>query len=251
MTGVPTLTVADGLATISLQRPDKRNRVEPDDITTVLEYCDAIDDDDSVRCVVLRATGPVWCSGYHLGALADGHSPKHGFGELCDRIERLRVPTVAVVAGSVHGGGTDLALSCDFRVGTSETGLVMPAAKIGLQYYASGLRRFVERIGPDATKRIFLLGEKIDGSQLLGLGYLTDLVAFDQMEARVEQIVAGVGAMAPMAVINTKSAINQLASHSSELESIQARHVASLNSADHREAMSALKERRPPRFIGK
>ena len=250
MTSTPTLGIRAGRATISLQRPEKRNRIEPDDITTIIGYCETIDSDNSVRSVVLTATGPVWCSGYHLGALAAGNSPRHGFSELCDRIEAIRVPTIACLGGSLHGGGTDLGLSCDFRVGTSEIGLVMPAARIGLQYYASGLRRFVERIGPDATKRLFLTGERIESAELLRLGYLTEVVSVENLESRVDEIVDAVSAMAPLAVIDTKAAINQLASEGADLAAIEAGHVSSLGSHDHREAMAALKERRPARFTG-
>lgn len=250
MTGTPTLAIADGRATIALQRPDKRNRIEPPDLTAIIEHCDVIDADDSVRVVVIEATGPSWCSGYHLGALADGEVSKHTFADLCDRVEFLSVPTVAALGGNIHGGGTDLAISCDFRVGADNVVLGMPAAKIGLQYYASGLRRFVERIGPDATKRLFLTAETISAGDLLRFGYLTEIVPAPELTARVNELAAAVSALAPMAVTLTKAAINDIAGLSPDMDRIQSGHVSSIRSDDHREAMRALKEKRLPTFTG-
>ena len=232
MTGTPTLEVADGRATVRLQRPEKRNRIEPADITTIIEHCDSLE--DSVGVVVIEATGPSWCSGYHLGALADGEVSKHSFGDLCDRIESLPVPTIAALRGSVHGGGTDLAVSCDFRVGADTIVLGMPAAKIGLQYYASGLRRFVERIGPDATKRLFLTAETIPAEELLRFGYLTELVAADELDARVDALANAIAGLAPTAVTLTKAAINNISGPAPDLDRIQADHVWSVRSNDHR-----------------
>ncbi len=203
-----------------------------------------------MRVVTIEAEGPVWCSGYHLGALADGERPEHGFGDACDAVAALPMPTIAVLAGGVHGGGTDLAISCDFRVAADDIVLVMPAAKIGLQYYASGLERFVHRIGPSATKRLFLTAERIPADELLRLGYLTDVRPADALGERVDELVAAVAELAPLAVRLTKSAIDQLAGDDPDLDAIQRTHVESMRSSDHREAMKALKERRPPRFTG-
>lgn len=250
MTGTPTLDVSNGRATICLQRPDKRNRIEPPDLTTIIEHCDVIDADQTVRVVVIEATGPSWCSGYHLGALADGEVSTHTFADLCDRIETLAVPTIAALGGNIHGGGTDFAVSCDFRVGAENIVLGMPAAKIGLQYYASGLRRFVERIGADATKRLFLTAETIPAAELLRFGYLTELVAADDLSTRVDDLAQAVGQLAPMAVTLTKAAINEISGATPDLKTIQAGHVSSIRSNDHREAMKALKEKRPPIFTG-
>ena len=175
-----------------------------------------------MRVLVLGAEGPSWCSGYHLGALAEGQRTPRPFGEVCDRLEDLRVPTVAALGGHVHGGGTDLAVSCDLRIGATGIVLGMPAARIGLQYYASGLRRFVERIGPDATKRLFLTAETIPAEELLRVGYLHELVAPDRLEARVAELAGAIGALAPLAVAGTKAAINALSRGGADVDALQA-----------------------------
>lgn len=247
---LPALTIDAGIATIRLRRPHKRNRIEPNDIETIIAACDQVNNDPDVRVFILRSEGPVWCSGYHLGALAASSRPRYGFGQLCDHIERLKVPSIAAATGGVYGGGTDLALACDFRVGTPDVVAMMPAAKIGLQYYASGLRRFVERIGPDATKRMFLTAELLDAAELFRLGFLTEVVATSEFETRLTQLIAAISGLAPQAVIATKAAINQISAATADLELIEAGYTASLDSYDHGEALTALAEKRPPRFKG-
>ncbi len=249
--GTPTLEISGPRATITLQRPGKRNRIEPDDLVALAGHLDAVDVDPVVKVLVIAASGPSWCSGYHLGALADRAPTTVTFGDVCDQIEALRVPTIAALGGNVHGGGTDLAVSCDFRIGAEGIVLGMPAARIGLQYYASGLRRFVERIGPDATKRLFLTAETIPAAELLRIGYLTELVEPGALEARVDALCGAVGALAPLAALHTKRAINTLAGADSDIDAVQATHLLTARSHDHREALVAMREKRPPRFEGR
>jgi enoyl-CoA hydratase len=244
----PTLTIERQRATITLERPSKRNRIEPADITEILGHCVTIAANPEIRVVVLRSRGPSWCSGYHLGALAEGERAEHSFGDLCDAIEAITVPTIAALHGNVHGGGTDLAVSCDFRIGADHIVLAMPAARIGLQYYASGLRRFVDRIGTDATKRLFLTAETVQATELLRIGYCTELVPESGLEARVDALANAISALAPDAVRATKAAIDQLGTGRADLAAIEASHARSTRSPEHREAMAAMKEQRAPRF---
>ena len=248
---LPTLSVDDGVAVIRLNRPDKRNRIEPADLEELMSICGRLSDDGSVQVVRIESGGPIWCAGYHLGALADGERPRYGFGDACDAVAALPMPTIAVLAGGVHGGGTDLAVACDFRIAAEDIELVMPAAKIGLQYYATGLARFVQAIGPAATKRLFLTAERISAEELLRIGYLTETTPADALATRVTELSRAIASLAPMAVRLTKQAIDELAGPSPDLDEIQRGHVASTRSEDHLEAMAALKERRPPRFVGR
>ena len=160
----------------------------------------------------------------------------------------MRVATIAVLGGNVHGGGTDLAVACDLRVGTEDIVLQMPAARIGLQYYASGLHRFVQRIGAAATKRIFLTSETITAEELLRVGYMTEFVAESAVGTRVNELCTAISSLSPNAVKLTKIAINNLSGVSPDLEAVQHSHLESLRSADHREAMQAIRERRAPTF---
>lgn len=248
--GEPTLDISGHRATIQLQRPDKRNRIEPTDLVHMIDLCDAIEADPEVRVVVLTSEGPSFCAGYHLGALAEGTKVEVGFGDLCDRIESLRVPVIARIGGNIHGGGTDLAISCDFRIAVEGIHLLMPAARLGIQYYASGLRRFVEQIGPAATKRIFCTALPFEADELLRIDYLHEVMPESELDNRIDVLADAVAALAPGAIASTKAAVNGLASGSMSIDDVEATARTSLKSADHREGLRALKEKRPPEFTG-
>lgn len=259
--GQPTLTIDGHRARIELRRPEKRNRIEPPDLVTLYEIFEAIDGDASIRSVVLTASGPVFCAGYHLGALGnnggsggddDDAEPQQQveFGKTCDRLEVLRPPTICALNGSVHGGGTDLALACDFRIGVEGSVAAMPAARIGLQYYSSGLRRYVARMGPGPTKRMFLTAQPVPADELVRLGYLDEVVAPDQLEARVVELASTIEDLAPLAIANTKRAINDIAGGTPDWPAIDKGASATMRSHDHREGIRALQENRPPEFLG-
>ena len=248
--GEPTLDIAGHRATIRLQRPDKRNRIEPADLVHMIDLCDAIEADPEVRVVVLASDGPSFCAGYHLGALADGTKVEVGFGDLCDRIEGLNVPVIARIGGNIHGGGTDLAISCDFRIAAAGIHLLMPAARLGIQYYASGLRRFVEQIGPANTKRIFCTALPFEADELLRIGYLHEVMLEAELDDRIDVLADAVAALAPGAVASTKAAVNGLASGTMSIDEIEATARTSRKSADQREGLRALAEKRPPEFTG-
>ena len=147
--GIPTLTVAGSIATIQLNRPAVHNRMEPEDLAEFSTLLGAVEADPALRVLVVTATSKSFSSGFNIGKM-DGQQGRGGVGsfeELTDRLERLTLPTVAALNGSVYGGSTDLALACDFRIGVLGMVLVMPAAKLGLHYYEGGLRRYVARLG--------------------------------------------------------------------------------------------------------
>lgn len=246
----PTLEITGSRATIRLQRPDKRNRIEPTDLVRLMELCDEIDANPEVRVAVLTSGGPSFCAGYHLGALAAGEQTKVGFGDLCDRLEVLKVPLIARIGGNIHGGGTDLAISCDFRIAAEGIHLLMPAAKLGIQYYGSGLRRFVDRIGPTAAKRIFLTALPFEADELHRVGYLDEIVPVSALDDRIDTIASAIEALAPIAIASTKAAINGLANGTMSVADADASARTAMKSNDHREALAALKDKRPPHFTG-
>ena len=253
----PTLSIDGTRATIQLNRPEKRNRIEPPDLTALDEHLQRIDADESVRVAIITATGPSFCSGYHLGALGERSQretalrPEADFGSVCDRIEDLRVPVIARCNGSIHGGGTDLALACDFRIGVIGSQFGMPAARIGLQYYPTGIRRYVTRLGPDAAKRLFLTAIPVDSDTMVSMGILHEAVEADELDTTVERYAGAIESLAPMAIRNMKAAINAFARGDADLEHIAAGAKATMASEDHREGIRALRENRPPRFVGR
>jgi enoyl-CoA hydratase len=259
---VPVLTRDGTRATIRLNRPKHVNRIEPDDLAALEAHLKAIDADHTIRVVVLTGTGRAFSSGYHLGDLGEriaaatpdvaaaGGDEASPFEQFTNQLENLRVPTICALNGPVYGGATDLALACDFRIGVAGMEMFMPAARLGLHYYPSGLRRYVSRLGLAAAKKLFLTAARIDGDEMLRIGYLDQLVAADAFESAVATLAEMLAAQAPLAVAGMKRALNEIARAEFDERAARARHQASLASQDVKEGQAAFREKRPPRFTG-
>jgi enoyl-CoA hydratase/carnithine racemase len=170
---------------------------------------------------------------------------------MVDALEALPQTTVCALHGGVFGGATDLALACDFRLGVPQTRLFMPAARFGLHYHASGLRRYVARLGLDAAKRLFLLADELDSQALLQIGYLTALVPAEDLQAEALGLARRSCALAPLACAGMKSALNAMASGRYDAAAGWEAELACLRSADLREGLAASRENRAPEFQGR
>jgi enoyl-CoA hydratase len=254
---VPTLSVAQGRAIVRLNRPRQHNRLEPQDLGVLEEVFARADADPSIRVLVLTGTGKSFSSGFHIGALADRLAGNEGraedrdaFERTVDRLESLRVPTIAALNGSVYGGATDLALACDFRIGVEGMRLLMPAARLGIVYYGSGIRRYVTRLGVAAAKKLFMTAQPIDADEMLDIGYLDEAVPAESLMARAEALAATLAANAPLAVAGLKRAINETAAGNLDREALAAIRALCSQSEDHAEGVRAWTEKREPTFIG-
>jgi enoyl-CoA hydratase/carnithine racemase len=225
---------APHVALIALNRPAAANRIQPDDLVELQRLLDACEADDAVHALILTGTGRYFSAGFDLRALTaagdaaiDGPSAEGAFEAVADRLENSRLVTVAAVNGPVHGGATDLALACDFRVGARTAQLQMPAARFGLPLYADALQRYVGRLGLNHAKRLILLAEKVDAPELLAIGFLTELVDDGEVLERALAIATAAAAMPPAPLAAMKRALNAAARG----EATAARHREALRSA--------------------
>ncbi len=249
--GAPLVSRERGVVRVRLNRPSEHNRLDPADVDAISGLLDSLRgefdaDPQSVRAFVITGSGErSFSSGYTLHAILD--ELDHRLEGMLDALEALPVPTIAAINGGVYGGATDLALCCDLRIGVVGTRMFMPAARFGLHYYPGGLRRYVSRLGLAAASKLMLTAATIEADEMLRIGFLGELVAREQLAARVETCVEEILRTDPVVVAQMKRHLHALAGAHAEtpearaLESSMLRaYEASLRSQVLRERLDTL-----------
>jgi enoyl-CoA hydratase/carnithine racemase len=251
----PILEIEGVRATIRLNRPRHLNRLQQADLEALLDLFDRVEADAAIRVLVLTGTGRVFSAGFDLGSIAEraggGAVPRPGdtsFEAVADRLEDLALPTICRLNGGVYGGSTDLALACDFRIGVEACEMFMPAARLGLHYYAGGIRRYVSRLGVDNAKKLFLTAQKIDAAEMLRIGYLTAVAPAESLDEEVDRLAAILAGNAPVAMRGMKRAINEFARGELDANAVEKRYRDSLQGGEISEGVAAFAQKRAPRF---
>ena len=206
----------------------------------------------------VQRRGRAFSAGYDLNsvaarATATGDEPGTGsaFEGVANRLEDLGVPTICRLNGGVYGGATDLALACDFRIGVDTAEMFMPAARLGLHYYKSGIRRYVSRLGTDNAKKLFLTAQKIDATEMLRIGYLTAMVQVAALDEEVDHLATMLAGNAPMAMRGMKRTINEIAHGKLDEAAADRRARDSMRGAEIKEGVKAFAEKRKPSWPGR
>jgi enoyl-CoA hydratase/carnithine racemase len=250
----PTLEIDGARARIELNRPGLHNRLEPEDLDMLERLFAEIDAAPGVRVAILASRGRTFSAGFQIGAIEGGQgtgAAPRAFERMANRLENLRVPTICALQGGVYGGAADLALACDFRIGVESVELRVPAAVLGVHYYASGLRRFVTRVGLGAAKRVFLMADTLDAQELRRIGYLDEIVPAADLEAAVDRRAARMAALAPIAVQGMKRALDEAARAELDLAATDAVIERALQSEDLRTGLEAWTRKAAPLFRGR
>jgi enoyl-CoA hydratase/carnithine racemase len=247
----PLLSIDGAIATIQFRKPQYANRLSPDDLSLLRQHVAAVNARDEVLVLRFKSEGKYFCSGYDISSLAADSAPSSlFFGETMDLIEAARPVTIAAVNGGAYGGGTDLCLACDFRIGVPETNMFMPAARLGLHFYPGGMVRYISRLGLNNAKRLFLTADKIEAEEMLHMGFLTEIVAAGELEQRLDALSRQFADMAPIALLGIKKHLNLIARGQVDTPAIEAAVRQSESSTDIIEGAAAWKQKRTPRFTG-
>jgi enoyl-CoA hydratase len=252
----PVFELNGARATIRLNRPRHLNRLQPDDLDTLMKLFDRVEADPEIRVMVLTGTGRAFSAGYDLNSVAERatsaveqNSAGSAFEAVVDRLEDLGVPTICRLNGSVYGGSTDLALACDFRIGLDSCEMFMPAARLGLHYYKSGIMRYTTRLGVNNAKKLFLTAQKIDAAELLRIGYLTTVVMHEEaLDEEVDKLATILAGNAPVAMRGMKRTINEFARGKLDEAAADRRARDSMRGEEIKEGIKAFAEKRPPKF---
>jgi enoyl-CoA hydratase/carnithine racemase len=252
----PALHIAGGIATITLNRPAQRNRLENEDLQTLLAHFQQVNDDPAVRVLVVTANTqgqpkPVFCAGYDIGGFDEQGQGASSFERVPEALAVLRPITICALNGSVYGGATDIVLACDLRIGLQGIEWRMPATAIGLHYYPSGLSRYIQRMGLAATQRAFLTARPFSWQQLDKLGLFEDFVQAAEWQTSLNELTQDIIALAPLAAEETKKSINEIATGVAQEATLRARVDRTSLSEDFAEGRAAFAERRKPVFQGK
>jgi enoyl-CoA hydratase/carnithine racemase len=190
---------ADGVATLTLNRPEKLNALNPATFHELRAHLDAITDDRSVRCVVLTGAGRSFCAGNDLDAIASGEGraePMLG-PETVDALEQVSQPTIAKIRGHCFTGGLELALACDFLLTTETTKFGDTHGQWGLVPIWGMSIRLPERIGLANAKDLMFTARRIDGITAKAIGLVDQAVADDELDAAVATLAAEICANSP------------------------------------------------------
>ena len=183
---------ADGVATLTLNRPDKLNALTPGSFVALREHLDALAGDESVRCVVLAGAGRSFCAGHDLGSIASGERApsKHYEPETVDALEQLPQPTIARLHGHCFTGGLELALACDLLVAAESTRLGDTHGQWGLVPIWGMSVRLPERVGRSTAKELMFTSRRVDGIEAARIGLVDRSVADAELDSVVAELAA-------------------------------------------------------------
>ena len=247
-----TLAVAGGVATITLNRPEKLNAIDPAMLSRLDGFVAALDPDPAVRVVVLAAAGErafsvgadvnAWAA---LAPLDMWRAWVREGNRVVRRLAALRQPTIAAVNGLAFGGGLELALAADIRVAAAAAQFAMPETTIGTLPGWGGTRRLPALVGPARAKQMVFGGARVDAATAERWGLVNEAVPGEALGARVAALAAEIAANAPVAVQLAKAAID---GRDDALEAVAGALAA--GTADGREGIASFREKRPPTFTG-
>jgi enoyl-CoA hydratase/carnithine racemase len=246
----PSLQIDGPLACITLRRPRQANRLELGDLQTLEQHLAQVEADQAVRVLLLKGEGRHFCSGFHIDAVP-GVDAGALFEALAQAWENARPVTIAAIQGGIYGGATDLALACDFRLGTRACEMFVPAARLGLHFYRGGLERYVNRLGLAAAKQVLLAGQTLDAQAMRDCGFLDQLLEDaaglqQASDALCERLLAA----APLALLGMKRHLNAIAAGRLDAAALAADIARANASQDLSEGVQAWQEKRAPKFRG-
>jgi enoyl-CoA hydratase/carnithine racemase len=248
-------TVADHVATVTLNRPDQRNAMNTPLLAALRACFDQLERRTDVRVVLVRGAGPAFCAGMDLKEMEARRGeadPEGGVVRTLQQIERARHPTIALVHGDALAGGLELALHCDLRVAAETARLGMPLARIGLIAPFPLAAKIVETVGPAFARQILLTGAPVDGRRALDMGLVQQVAPAAEVEAAAHALARQIAGNAPLSLRGMKTAVLRAASLPAQIAhaDIDALVHRARTSADASEGRRAMLEKRRPVFRG-
>jgi enoyl-CoA hydratase len=247
----------DGVALVTLDRPEALNALDYRTLGELVETLEALDVDESVRCVVITGAGDrAFAAGADIKEMADATpvtlTRANNFARW-ERLRRIRVPLIAAVRGFALGGGNELAMACDMIVAGDDATFGQPEIKIGIMPGAGGTQRLPRAVGKAKAMEMILTGRNMSAAEALERGLVSEVVAREETLPEALKLAAEVASMPPLAVRAAKESVNRAYELSLEagLEFERRNFFLLFSSEDQKEGMAAFIEKRKPTWKGR
>ena len=246
------------IATITLNRPDKRNAISFQLVEELLEALDQVEK-SSAQVVILTGTGKAFCAGMDLEELKSLLGKSHDqnlkdsavMAKLFRRLYEFPRPTIAAVNGAAIAGGTGLATMCDFTLAVPEAKFGYTEVRIGfVPAIVSSI--LVWQVGHKIARDLLLTGRLFDAAEAHRYGLINEVVEAERLMPRAKELAAQILENSPSSVRVTKKLINSFISHQldKQITSAIEENAAIRTTADFREGITAFLEKRKPRWSG-
>ena len=252
MSDDPILFSRDGhIARITLNNPAQHNALGAAEISRLRDCLGTVAADPALRVLLLGGNGErTFCAGASLKQFQSGNMSGELFNTLTDQLAALPIPSVCALNGNVFGGGAEIALCCDYRIGVDDLRLLVPAARIGICYPLNGLQRYVDKLGLGTAKRILVASEELPAETLLAIGFLHRAVPRERLGAESEAFAQHLAGLAPLAVRAMKQILGGIARGDMDTAAAEGLVQQCSQSRDLQEGLAAHREKRAPRFTG-
>ncbi|MBT2364523.1 enoyl-CoA hydratase/isomerase family protein [Streptomyces sp. ISL-10] len=236
-------TVEDGVATVVISNPAKRNAMTAGMWRALPELLADLARDRAVRTLVLTGEGKTFCAGADISSLRDpGEDPQALAVRAEEALAGFPKPTLAVVRGYCVGGGCQLAAACDLRFAADDARFGVTPAKLGIVYPAASTRRLAALVGPAAAKYLLFSGELIDTDRALRTGLVDEVLPESELGRRAAGFTRILAARSQL----TQCAAKEFTTGRTDRDAYWAEQAR--GSGDTAEGVAAFLERRAPRF---
>lgn len=242
-------------ATLTIDRPDKRNAMTAAMWAALPGVLAPLADDPTVRVLVVTGAGPSFCAGADISDLLAGPDPVDPMAQLRRdnlaaqaALRSFPAPTVALIRGHCIGGGVELAACCDLRYSDPTGVFGVTPAKVGIVYTPSSTKALIDLVGPALTKYLLFSGELIDAATALRTGLVDHVLPADDLAGEVQRLAGILAARSALSQLATKEVVAALAA-GGDAEAEAARwYPETIASGELAEGVAAFIARRSPRF---
>ncbi len=246
--------VADGVMTVTINRPEAKNAVNKQVAEGIAAAMDKLDGSDDIHVAILTGADNTFCAGMDLKAFVTGELPfveGRGFAGLVEKLPRK--PLIAAVEGHALAGGLELAIACDLVVTADNAKFGIPETKRGLAAGAGGLMRLPRQIPPRIAMELAMTGDFIDAQRAADLGLVNKVVPAGTALEGAKELAAKIAANGPLAVAVSKQVILESADWTADnMWENQGKIVQPVfSSEDAIEGATAFAEKRAPVWKGK